>query len=363
MKIALVNSFLGYACRGLERFTFELFSLLQEDLPVTLFGSRLNGRQNSVSLPSLKFDGFLKIFKGKTRDNYYFHQLSYALSFIPYVALKGYDLIHYSESTIGNFLYHAKKKFGLKYKLLFTNWGFVGEPCRRADHIQEITYPAYQKTLASGIDRSKVTFLPYGVQSKDYLVSYDRSKLRRQYGIPQDKIVILSVAALNRRHKRIDYLIREVARLSENYFLLVVGYPEERDLISFGQKQLVGRFKSLYFPFDAMPEVYHMADVFVLPSLIEGFCLALVEAMCAGLPVITHDSSHFAWMIEESRCLTNLEHDGNLAAKIEEVTSDYESYKRVAGQTSKRVVERFDWGHLKEDYIRLYQRVIPHASS
>ncbi len=357
MKIALVCTSLGYAFRGLERFTLDLFNLLKEELSITLFGSQLNGRSNEVSLPCLKYDGWLKVFKGRTRDNYYFQQLSYALSFIPFVVWQKYDLVHYSEPAMGIFLWHAKKRFKLKYKILFTNWGIADHSCFRPDHLQEITPPAYQRTINLGVSREKATLLPFGVHAKNFLAATDRNLLREKYGIPKGKIVILSVAALNRRHKRIDYLIREINRLTKDYFLLVAGLPEESDLEGLGHELLGENFKFICVNPGEMAGVYHLADLFVIPSLVEGFCLALVEAMCAGLPVIAHDFPNFQWIVEEPRCLADLAQEGNLAKKIDEVVENFDTFRAIAERNHTRTAERFDWGNLKQRYLDMYERV------
>jgi len=360
MKIALVCTSLGYSRRGFERFTLELFEQINHKLSVTLFGCRLNGKPNAVSLPCLKFDGLLRVFEGRARDNYYFQQLSYGLSFIPFVGFRGYDIVHYSEPALGHFLFYARKVFGFRYKLLFTD-GLGLDPrldqafLEQRDHIQAITEPHHQTLMRSGANPKKVSFIPYGVDSSRYVVKRNSTDLRTKYGIPKDKTVILTVAALNRRHKRIDYLIREVSRLKKDYFLLVVGQPEEPDLATLGKEMLGENFKTLYVPFDQVSEIYHLADLFVFPCLVGEFGLALAEAMCSDVPVIAH--SHFEWMTGPAGNLADLSQEGNLARKIDHVMSNYEEAQKTAGQIQRDTVNRFDWDHLVPKYLDMYESV------
>ena len=360
MKIALVCTSLGYSRRGFERFTLELFERIKNKLSVTLFGCNLNGKPNAVSLPCLKFDGLLRMFEGKARDNYYFQQLSYGLSFIPFVGFRGYDIVHYSEPALGHFLYFARKAFGFRYKLLFTD-GLGLDPrldkafLERRDHIQAITEPHYQTLIRSGANSKKVSFIPYGVDSNRYTPKRNRTELRIKYGIPEGKKVILTVAALNRRHKRIDYVIREVSRLSKDYFLLVVGQPEEPDLAVLGRDMLGENFKTLYVSFDQVAEIYHLADLFVFPCLVGEFGLALAEAMCSGVPVIAH--SHFEWMTGPAGNLADLSQEGNLARKIDQVMANHQEVQRTAQQIQMEAASRFNWDHLVSKYVDMYESI------
>ena len=361
MKTALVCTGLGRTNRGFERFTEELWELVREDLPVTLFGSGGQTHPRRKNFPSIRADGWFSFFKGKGQGPYYWQQLSYAFSFIPFIARNHYNLIHFSEPSLGNFLFHARKRFGLKYKLFFTD-GLGLDPARdpnffeRMDLIQALTPIQQDRLVRAGIDSAKIAILPYGVCARDFSKLRDRHALRTRFGIPQDQTVILCVAALNRRHKRIDYLIREISSVKEQVFLVLVGQPEEKDLIQMGGDLLGNNFKFLYVLRHEMPEIYAASDLFVLPSLEEGFCLALVEAMCAGLPVLAHKAPHFEWLIGDLKGLIDMKMDGNLAGKIQEVLRTRAQFRRIARENQVRACERFDWENLKPQYLELYKR-------
>lgn len=362
MKIALVCTGLGLVERGFERFTEELFELIKDDIPVTLFGSGKTSGPGKISLPCLRHNGWVSVLKGKDRDHYYAQQLSYSLSFIPRAGWQGYDLVHFSEPAMGNFLFHAKRLFGFRYKLFFTD-ALGLDPLRdgrffeRLDFIQTLTPLHHERLLLSGVGEDKMSYVPYGFHSGRFLHSWDKAMLRKKYGIPDGQKVILSVATLNRRHKRIDYLLREAAALGD-IFLLLVGYPEEPDLIELGRKLLGRRFRSLYVPNHQMPEIYALADLFVHTALIEGFCLGVAEAMCSGLAVIVHDSPHFEWLTGGRECLVDMEKEGNLAGKIREVMDYFPRYEALAKANQPKVASRFDWRYLKKDYLSLYERAL-----
>lgn len=122
-------------------------------------------------------------------------------------------------------------------------------------------------------------------------------------GAPRRPFTILYAGRLRTR-KAVAVLLEAFARLRERVpeaGLTVVGDGEQRPALEAQAKRLgiaglragarpgerAGgvRFEGAR-PHDAMPAYYRAADVFCLPSLYEGFPLAIVEAMAAGLPVV-----------------------------------------------------------------------------
>ncbi len=95
-----------------------------------------------------------------------------------------------------------------------------------------------------------------------------------------------------RTRKAVAVLVEAFARLRERVpdaELIVVGDGEQRSALE-AQAERLGVGAAIRFegarPHDAMPAYYRSADVFCLPSLYEGFPLAILESMAAGLPVV-----------------------------------------------------------------------------
>lgn len=115
----------------------------------------------------------------------------------------------------------------------------------------------------------------------------ERSAARAQWGLPPDAVVLVMVANELGR-KGFDVLVRAVAQVPDQrlHVLLAgaVAPTAHAELIAglgltdrvhhIGQQSDVGR-------------VHAAGDVFVLPTKYEAFCLAVVEALASGLPVVT----------------------------------------------------------------------------
>lgn len=104
-------------------------------------------------------------------------------------------------------------------------------------------------------------------------------------------LTVLSVARQYRR-KDTAALVRAVARLVRDglpvRLLVVGGGPELERLRRLAARSGLGHRARLpgELPSDAVTQAYRDADLFCLPSLQEGFGIAFLEAMAAGLPVV-----------------------------------------------------------------------------
>jgi len=358
MKIALVCAGLGRVYRGFERYTRELFDIVKNDVDITLFKGGGLKREREVTLPSLSREKVPQFLKKTGRGEVFFEQLTYSLSFIPWVTLREFDLIHFSEPGLGNLLYHARRVFGFSYKTLFTHGlGMNPKHCTRADFLHQISKAYYDEAVDYGIDKSKMTLIPYGIHTANFVCNDDPAALRNKYNIPQDKIVLLCVSAINRGHKRIDYLVKEVAQLDDRFFLVVAGRLEDPSIQELADRLLPDRYRFLYIPFEEVPRLYHLADLYVHTALIEGFGLSIVEAMAAGLPVITHDSPHFRWLTGSKRGCISMQNGGALSEAILQLTKDPEMLRIWGNDNKIRAKKKYDWDNLKDKYLEMYKKI------
>ncbi|MDE2007960.1 MAG: glycosyltransferase family 4 protein [Rhodospirillales bacterium] len=118
-----------------------------------------------------------------------------------------------------------------------------------------------------------------------------RARVRAAMGVPETRVVVLTAARLV-RHKGFPELAAAMRTLPEAE-LWVAGMrlpsdqgPDMRALLE--GAGLGRRLKVLGFR-DDMPALLAAADIFALPSHLEGLPLAVIEAMLAGLPVVACD--------------------------------------------------------------------------
>lgn len=191
----------------------------------------------------------------------------------------------------------------------------------------------------------RVKYIPNGVDLKKFQII--NSKLQ----INLKKPVILCVAALAKT-KRIDLVIKTVAKLN-NVSLLVCGDGELRSMIyDLGSKMLGDRFELIKLPFEDMPKVYRAADVFTLVSEpYYSFEIVLAEAMASGLPIVANDDPIRREIVGEAGIFVEPTNTGNYAKALEK------ALKTNWGDLPRKQAEKFSWDIISDKYRELFNEL------
>jgi len=104
---------------------------------------------------------------------------------------------------------------------------------------------------------------------------------------------------------------------------------------------------------------YNQAEVFVSPSLYEGFGLPAAEAMACGAPIVATTAGAFPEVIEDgvSGLLVPPGDARALADAIERVLGDGLLQRRLGREGRQRIVEQFSWRETAVQTLALYQQV------
>ena len=105
-----------------------------------------------------------------------------------------------------------------------------------------------------------------------------RAEMRAKYNLPQGRFLVAFVGGFL-HEKGVARVVDAVDGLDDVGCLLAGSGP----LTPSGRNVLYSKRT----PHECIPEILSAADIFVLPTLIEGSCNAIVEAMACGLPIIT----------------------------------------------------------------------------
>jgi glycosyltransferase involved in cell wall biosynthesis len=372
-RVLLACSGLDHAWRGFESFARDCFEELRDDPEVDIELVKGSGssafKERSV--------------RGLTRDSvpvraaarlsgkraFVFEHLLFALSLQPAIFRSDPDVIYFSEWHTGLALAKLRHLTRRRYRLLLSNGTMSVSGFGHLDHVQQLTPAALDIALELGADPGTQTMLPLPTRIDRHfepIATDDRAALRSRLGLPVDRPVILSVAALNRSHKRLDYLIDEVARLPEpRPFLLMAGQPEEETagLRSFARERLTERgheFRTV--PYSDVPDLYRASDAHVLASLGEALGRVLIEALAYGVPCLAHDYPVTRFVLGDQGRLADFSQPGALAALLRETVTASGSDDDARAR-HEYAYENFSWDRLRPRYVELFRAANSTVSS
>lgn len=131
----------------------------------------------------------------------------------------------------------------------------------------------------------KIEYVPgVGVDLEKFAdVPADRLEKRREMGIPEDAVLLLSVGELN-ENKNHETVIRAIAGMDAHYIIAGSGTRQAHLQNVIDTLGMTDRVKLLGYRKD-VSELYKAADLFVFPSFREGLSVSVMEAMASGLSV------------------------------------------------------------------------------
>ncbi|MEM4733467.1 MAG: glycosyltransferase family 1 protein [Candidatus Bathyarchaeia archaeon] len=235
---------------------------------------------------------------------------------------------------------------------------------RRADMIIAVSESTRQDILRIlKLAPSRVTVVPLGVSPnyRPILQTQMIDIIRNKYRLPQR--IILYVGVLEPR-KNLSTLVRAFKRLVNcglPHSLVIVGqkgWMYEELFRSVARLELQERvIFTGYVPEEELPMFYNAADVFVYPSVYEGFGLPVLEAMACGIPVVTSNVSSMPEIVGDTGILVNPFDEQALANAIERVVTDPVLSSELKHKSLVRA-SRFTWEQTALNTIAVYERVI-----
>ncbi len=184
------------------------------------------------------------------------------------------------------------------------------------------------------IDPKRIRVIPDGIDISRF-EGKERPELsiRETLGLHEDDFIFLHVGAINpaKMHNLLVAAMRELARNDPKVRLLCMGQVLNEEYYHFIQKKieeyhLEPTMKLLGFV-ENPGAYYQSADAFVMPSLIEGWGIATVEAMYHGLPLILTRVGGAEELIENGDIGILID---NCCPEVDRLTaSDWDAYSRL----------------------------------
>lgn len=232
---------------------------------------------------------------------------------------------------------------------------------KKADAVIALTEDMKREIQA--INNREVLVIPNGIDfERFHNLSRDEMRYKLQAGADERLVVFVGRF---RPEKGVRYLIEAmeiIRRKSQNVRLILIGEgPEEEDL-----KRLVEQLNLRdcidflgQVPNEEVPHYMAASDVFVLPSLAEGFPNVILEAMASGLAIVATKVSGLPEIIEDggNGFLVESKNSEQIAEKVLLLLNDDELRERIS-KNNREKAEDYSWESVIERLEKIYEKVI-----
>lgn len=255
----------------------------------------------------------------------------------------------------------------IKFADLFFLKLLIPRSLKHADKIIAVSQFTRDEIIqAYKINPAKVDFI-YNAVSDDFInenVSPDHLEaVRKKYNLPEKFILYLGTM---QPRKNLTALIKAYALLPEdikNKLKLVLaggkGHNFDKKIIEDIKKFNVGNY--VYFPgFIAETDksaIFKLADLFVFPSLYEGFGIPILEAMAMGVPVIASDIRPHREIAESAALFFDPRNSSDLVEKIQKIYAS-ETLRNQLIQQGQEQVREFSWLKSAEKMVSILSSLL-----
>jgi glycosyltransferase involved in cell wall biosynthesis len=291
------------------------------------------------------------------------------LLFEAYCQLSNPDIIHHT--YYGKQLYKKAKQFTTihdlipeKYPYYFDNVNLFlrlkREAVMRSDCIICVSNSTKTDLIEYyGVPESKVSVIYLASSLASFASSLDHNDKLASYGI--NKPYILYVGARH-GYKNFMSLLNSISnskRILNNYSLICFGGPafSNQEKATIARLGLQNRVSYLSGSDSLLSQLYQNADLFVYPSLYEGFGLPLIEAMSLGCPVACSDITIFKEISNGGSKLFNPEDESSIKDVLEEILFSPKLREHLI-QNGYENSSRFSWSKTAENTVAIYKKIL-----
>ncbi|HNU02166.1 MAG: glycosyltransferase family 4 protein [Acidobacteria bacterium] len=229
--------------------------------------------------------------------------------------------------------------------------------------VSEATRRDVLEYLGPSIDPARLTVIPNAAADEfGEIIPVDvRLDVRARYGLPNRYVVAIGTVE---PRKNLHRLIAAYSSLPSGLQLTVglviigpYGWKMEALRKQLRDSQTTGRIIwTGHIPDADLRAILAEADLFAYPSLMEGFGIPILEAMLAGVPVVTSNTSSMPEVAGDAALLVDPTNTHTLRTALERALTD-EDLRRCLIRAGLVRARQFSFAATAEAYLSLYRQV------
>jgi len=286
------------------------------------------------------------------------------------VARRSYDVNHTHFILPDGFnAFRVEKRTGLPYVITAHGSDVPGYNPHRARLAHRLLAPAWRRvtrgasmlvcpsrSIADLVTRQDpglaTTEIPYGFEIGRYRTD-----------LPRRKRILVVTRMLER--KGVQHLLQAVSDLPIEHELHLVGDGPSLPTL---RKMAAGIGKTIVFHgwldnrSEELTSLYESSEIFALPSEAENFPVSLMEAMSAGLAVVTTRGTGCEEVVGTTGVLVGPGNPSEIRAALEGLTGNPERCRELGAAARDRLGNEFGWPSVARRYVRVYRRCLAERS-
>ena len=191
----------------------------------------------------------------------------------------------------------------------------------------------------------------------------NKAELKKRFKLKDEKVIIY-IGTL-KKVKGVEYLIKSFKNINkkfQNTKLWIIGDGSERRNLEALTKKLNLQNKITFFgkkSNDKIPKYAIASDILVLPSLSEGFPMAILEAMASGLPIVASNVTGVSEIIKDkiNGFLVKPKNSKEIAEKVSIILKNKNLQSRFRKNNLKEV-KKYSWKKTGNQLEKVYKQIL-----
>ena len=244
---------------------------------------------------------------------------------------------------------HALSLSGLKYRFGVDRYVAISEAVRA-------------QLVKDGVAAERISLVPSGVDPGRWLGG-DGAKARADLGVPAKAPLVGTLAHFG-WHKSLETLIaaaEPIVAARPDAWIAIVGEGDLRPMLEAERAKSPVKDRILMPGFRTNVADFLAAfDLFVMPSVMEGLCTAILDAFAVGVPVVASRAGGIPELVlhEQTGLLVEPRRPPELASAILRLLQDEPLRRRVVAGGRARLLERFTNDAMVEGTLRVYRELL-----
>jgi len=211
------------------------------------------------------------------------------------------------------------------------------------------------------ISNNKIVTIYNGIDENLFYPSKTNKSLLNELDL-KDNIPVIGFIGRLVHQKGVKYLLKACGGIDyKNWQLLIVGDgPEKDQLMAFSKKQNIENKIIFSGERSDIPSILSIFDIFVLPSLFEGFPLSILEAMAVRLPIVATNINGIPEAIQHKNngYLISPQDNQELASVLDYLLKNPYERKRIAKNARETYLKHFTLKKMMTNTEKFYHSLI-----